>query len=191
MEYGHIVCDVLQKYGIIPIAKHIPGHGRATVDSHLDLPEVNASKQALLGSDFMPFSRVGNYHWAMVAHILYSDIDSQLPSSLSKRNIQVIRRDIGFDGILITDDLSMKALKFPLVDITKMSIDAGCDIMLHCNGDIKEMAEISDNLDFMNAELVSRINSTVPKCLSGCFSSIDIRQIESELGQLVGTQCFV
>lgn len=130
---------------VMPILKHIPGHGRAFVDSHEDLPIVTASLAELEATDFMVFKLLSdiNYkHWAMTAHIIYSAIDADKPATLSPKVIKLIREYIGFKGILISDDLSMKALKGSFEDRTKQALDAGCDLVLHCNGDINEMQKV-------------------------------------------------
>ncbi|GIL38383.1 beta-N-acetylhexosaminidase [Roseiterribacter gracilis] len=126
--------------GVLPIAKHIPGHGRATSDSHLELPVVTASEDALRDSDFIAFRGVRSA-WAMVAHVVYQSIDA-LPASISARIIgDVIRRDIGFDGVLIADDIGMKALSGSFAARAEATLAAGCDLTLHCSGVMDEMVD--------------------------------------------------
>ena len=127
----------LQQAGCIPVIKHVPGHGRALVDSHLDLPRVLASSEEL-ALDCTPFAALaGIAAWAMTAHIVYEAWDPVLPATLSPRVIEeVIRGAIGFDGILVSDDLCMQALRGEAGALARQSLAAGCDLVLHCNGDL-------------------------------------------------------
>lgn len=141
---GRAVCDGLLAGGVLPVVKHIPGHGRGTVDSHLALPVVEASRTDLESSDFAPFRALADMPWAMTAHVVYTAIDAERPATLSPRVIaEVIRRDIGFAGVLVSDDLSMGALGGSLARRTQDALAAGCDVVLHCNGDREEMAAVS------------------------------------------------
>jgi beta-N-acetylhexosaminidase len=141
---GRAVCDGLLAGGVLPVIKHIPGHGRAGVDSHLALPVVSAPRAALEAGDFAPFRALHHMPWAMTAHIVYSAIDAEHPATLSPRLIsETIRASIGFSGVLISDDLSMKALPGNLPGRAKSAWEAGCDVVLHCNGELKEMAGIA------------------------------------------------
>jgi beta-N-acetylhexosaminidase len=124
--------------------KHIPGHGRAQVDSHHDLPVVNASRLELETNDFPPFAALADLPMAMTAHVIYSAIDSSNPATTSRKVVRdVIRKVIGFNGLLMTDDLSMKALKGSMKDKIETSLNAGCDVVLHCNGVMDEMVEVA------------------------------------------------
>jgi len=129
----------LQAAGCIPVIKHIPGHGRALVDSHESLPRVDAS-EADLAADIAPFRDLaGSGAWAMTAHILYAAWDAERPATLSPRVIgEVIRREIGFDGVLVSDDLAMGAMRGLSNDLAGAAIEAGCDIVLHCTGVLAE-----------------------------------------------------
>jgi beta-N-acetylhexosaminidase len=128
---------------IIPVMKHIPGHGRALVDSHLELPYVD---EANLAADFLPFIRNAELPWAMTAHVVYTAYDS-LPATLSKITIQrVIRGMIGFSGTLITDDLAMHALTGTPAARAQAALAAGCDIALYCTGEIAENAALLEAL---------------------------------------------
>ena len=140
---GRAACEGLLASGVLPIIKHIPGHGRAQVDSHRDLPRVTASRKDLEATDFAPFRALADMPWAMTAHIVYAAIDPDLPATFSHAVIDgVIRKHIGFDGVLISDDLSMGALKGSLGERTKRSLAAGCDLAMHCNGVFAEMEEV-------------------------------------------------
>jgi beta-N-acetylhexosaminidase len=130
--------------GVQPIIKHIPGHGRARADSHAELPVVDTARAELERSDFVPFKALADMPWAMTAHVLYTAIDRDNPATTSRKIIdEVIRGHIGFTGVLVSDDLSMQALKGDFGDRTKSALAAGCDVVLHCNGDFAEMKAIA------------------------------------------------
>jgi beta-N-acetylhexosaminidase len=130
--------------GVLPVLKHIPGHGRARVDSHEELPVVDTVLSELDHTDFRPFSRLANLPMAMTAHVVYSAIDPQRAGTVSSIVVQdVIRHRIGFDGLLMSDDLSMKALKGTLGRRVEECLEAGCDVALHCNGRLEEMREVA------------------------------------------------
>jgi beta-N-acetylhexosaminidase len=130
--------------GVLPVVKHIPGHGRATVDSHVALPVVTTPADQLEAWDFAPFRALADAPWAMTAHVVYDAFDPAHPATTSARVIgEVIRGHLGFDGVLVSDDLSMKALGGRFEDRARDSLDAGCDLLLHCNGDMDEMAALA------------------------------------------------
>ncbi|HEX4111355.1 MAG TPA: beta-N-acetylhexosaminidase [Stellaceae bacterium] len=141
---GRAACEGLLQGQIMPVIKHIPGHGRATVDSHRALPRVAASRDLLERTDFAPFRALRDMPWAMTAHVVYEAIDRELPATLSPRVIgEAIRGSIGFDGVLISDDISMGALSGDFAARTSAVLAAGCDLVLHCNGDFGEMREVA------------------------------------------------
>lgn len=143
-DLGMAVCEGLLDEGVMPIVKHVPGHGRARCDSHLALPKVEEGRIELENVDFYPFRHLASAPWAMTAHLLYTAIDARKPASLSKTVIdEVIRGYIGFKGFLICDDLSMKALEGGLDELTRQALDAGCDAVLHCNGNSEEMRAVA------------------------------------------------
>jgi beta-N-acetylhexosaminidase len=143
-DVGLAASEGLLSGGVLPVIKHIPGHGRAGVDSHKDLPVVNASLEDLKQSDFEPFKRLNHMPLAMTAHVVYTAIDADNPATTSSKVIKDIIRDyIGFDGLLMCDDLSMHALKGTFEERTSASFAAGCDVVLHCNGDLSEMRPIA------------------------------------------------
>ncbi|MBF0323661.1 MAG: beta-N-acetylhexosaminidase [Alphaproteobacteria bacterium] len=155
---GRAVCDGLLDEGVLPVIKHIPGHGRALVDSHLDLPVVTASMAELEATDFAPFKALADQPWAMTAHVVYTAIDESAPATLSAKVIgEIIRGIIEFHGVLISDDLSMKALGGSFGERTIRALDAGCDLVLHCNGDMDEMAEIAQQLPPMTETARERV----------------------------------
>ena len=129
---GRAFAEGLLAAGMQPVGKHVPGHGRARVDSHLSLPVVEAND---FDADLLPFARNADLPWMMSAHIVYPAFDPDLPATLSPFVIrEVIRRRIGFDGVLVTDDLAMKALSGEPADLALQALNAGCDLALYCSG---------------------------------------------------------
>jgi len=143
VRLGRAWIEGLQEAGCVPIMKHIPGHGRALADSHLELPRVSVGRDTL-ALDCAPFAALANTGaWAMTAHILYDAIDPHLPATLSPTLIgTVIRRAIGFDGVLVSDDVCMRALSGDPAALTRQALAAGCDLVLHCNGVLAETAAV-------------------------------------------------
>lgn len=142
---GRAFAEGLMAGGVLPVIKHIPGHGRAVVDSHLELPRVTVAREDLEGSDFSPFAALADLPAAMTAHVVYDAIDPERPATQSPTVIEgVIRGAIGFDGLLFSDDLSMKALSGSLADRARASLVAGCDVALYCAGVLDEMIEVAD-----------------------------------------------
>ena len=140
---GRAAAEGLIAGGVLPVVKHIPGHGRAGADSHLDLPTVDADLAALDAVDFAPFRVLSDMPMAMTAHVVYTAIDRHRPATTSRKLIgRTIRGTIGFDGLLMSDDLSMKALSGDFTQRARGALAAGCDIVLHCNGDMAEMRAV-------------------------------------------------
>jgi beta-N-acetylhexosaminidase len=129
--------------GVLPVLKHIPGHGRATADSHAALPVVDAPRAVLEASDFAAFRPLAGLPIAMTAHVVFTAIDPVSPATTSAKMIHVIRDEIGFQGLLMSDDISMGALSGSLRERTRAALAAGCDVALHCNGQLVEMREIA------------------------------------------------
>ncbi|WP_374764024.1 beta-N-acetylhexosaminidase [Yunchengibacter salinarum] len=141
---GRVVVDALLAGGVLPVVKHVPGHGRATLDSHESLPVVTAPESSLKAVDFRPFRALGDAPFAMTAHVAYTALDGRRPATLSRAIIgRVIRMWMGFGGLLMSDDLSMKALTGPMGARAVAALAAGCDLALHCNGDMAEMEAIA------------------------------------------------
>jgi beta-N-acetylhexosaminidase len=142
---GRAAADGLLAGGVLPVMKHVPGHGRAGADSHLELPRVSASLEELRDADFPPFVANADLPIAMTAHVVFEAIDPDQPGSLSRAVIEgIVRREIGFDGLLMTDDLSMKALSGDFRDRAERALAAGCDLVLHCNGDLAEARRVAE-----------------------------------------------
>lgn len=140
---GRAAAEGLIAGGVLPIIKHIPGHGRAGADSHEALPVVSASHAVLSAVDFAPFKALSDMPLGMTAHVVYEAVDKKRPATTSRRTIQkVIRGEIGFGGLLMSDDLSMKALSGGFDERASAALKAGCDVILHCNGDMAEMQAV-------------------------------------------------
>lgn len=135
---GREVVDGLLETGNMPVMKHIPGHGRATLDSHKERPVVDASRETLTATDFKPFVALKDTPWAMVAHVVYSAYDAELPASISPIMHDVIRKDMGYDGVLISDCIFMESLQGTLPERVAQVLNAGFDIALHSHGEVKE-----------------------------------------------------
>jgi beta-N-acetylhexosaminidase len=141
---GRAAAEGLLAGGVLPVVKHIPGHGRATADSHHALPRVDSAYDELDGRDFAPFRGLSDMPMAMTAHVVYAAIDRRRPATTSRRVIRdVVRGAIGFGGLLLSDDISMNALAGGPAERTRAAMTAGCDIILHCNGDAAEMREVA------------------------------------------------
>ncbi len=141
--------------GVMPVMKHIPGHGRAGVDSHLDLPVVHASLDQL-AADFLPFKANADLPAAMTAHVVYTALDPERPGTLSPRVIGFIRNEIGFEGLLFSDDLSMQALSGTLRARAEAVFAAGVDIALHCNGDLAEAEAVAGGAPSLEGQALAR-----------------------------------
>ncbi len=141
---GRAAAEGMIAGGVLPVIKHIPGHGRAGADSHLALPVVDTPRDELSRTDFMPFRHLADMPLAMTAHVVYTAIDRKRPATTSSKVMrEVIRGEIGYGGLVMSDDLSMKALAGDFGARTKAAIKAGCDVVLHCNGDMAEMTPIA------------------------------------------------
>jgi beta-N-acetylhexosaminidase len=151
----------LRDAGVTPIVKHIPGHGRATADSHLDLPRISADMTTLEATDFAAFGPVADVPWAMVAHCVYIAIDPERPASISPAGIAAIRNRIGFHGALIADDIGMKALQGSLAENAAATLAAGCDLTLHCSGNLREMREIAPAVQPLTERAAERLAAGV------------------------------
>jgi beta-N-acetylhexosaminidase len=141
---GRAVAQGLMAGGVVPVIKHMPGHGRALADSHLELPRVNATRAELDATDFVPFRTLSDMPAAMTAHVVYSAIDGEAPASISRVvTAEVIRGSIGFTGLLMSDDIGMKALSGDFKARAEAVIAAGSDLILHCSGNLDEMVRVA------------------------------------------------
>ena len=151
------VTDGLVEGGVLPILKHIPGHGRATADSHHRLPTVDTSREELNRTDFAAFQPLADLPMAMTAHVVFSALDPAHPATTSATIInQVIRGVIGFQGLLMSDDVSMNALAGTIAERTRAIVNAGCDMILHCNGNLDEMRDVARETPELTGEALAR-----------------------------------
>jgi beta-N-acetylhexosaminidase len=163
-DLGRALGDGLMDAGVLPVVKHIPGHGRAMSDSHFELPEVDTGREELERTCFAPFRLYADAPLAMTAHVVYRSIDADAPATTSARMIEeVIRGFIGFDGVLMSDDVSMKALKGPIRQRTEASIAAGCDIALHCNGEMAEMLDVAAGSPTLSGKAAARAEAALAR----------------------------
>ncbi len=184
---GQAVALGLLDGGVVPVVKHMPGHGRSAQDSHLDLPHVEAQPEALDDTDFAVFRALNDLPMGMTAHLVYDAIDP-LPATISPTMMALIREQIGFDGLLMTDDISMKALAGSLGDITRASIAAGCDVVLACNRSLGERDEVAQAAGLMTTAAQTRAETAIAARLAPL--ELDIAAAEADLSRLMGGQVY-
>ena len=168
--------------GCLPVVKHMPGHGRSAIDTHHALPSVDASRQALETSDFATFKALNELPMAMTAHLVFTAYDTQ-PATQSKVMVDVIRSQIGFGGLLMTDDLNMQALSGNLAARTAAAMAAGCDLALHCNGDLAEMQQVASAAGDMRD--VTRHRAQAALAWRKPVAAVDIAGLEAELASVM------
>ncbi len=184
IDLGRATIEGMLDGGVLPVMKHIPGHGRATADTHKALPHVTVPVEVLSASDFVTFRSLNHCPMAMTAHVVFDAIDPQRPATTSPKVIRdVIRGEIGFEGLLISDDLSMNALKGPLSVRTKAALFAGCDIALHCNGSMDEMREVAAEAKPLQDLWLKRCESALAHLATP--EPIDAQAAEARLAQLL------
>jgi beta-N-acetylhexosaminidase len=151
------VTDGLEQGGILPVLKHIPGHGRATADTHFSLPVVDTPENVLEKTDFAAFQPLADLPMAMTAHVVFSAVDAAHPATTSAKMIErVIRGSIGFQGLLMSDDVSMNALAGSIAERTRAAFAAGCDVVLHCNGKLDEMHQVARETPELSGKAMQR-----------------------------------
>jgi beta-N-acetylhexosaminidase len=156
------VAEGLEQGGVLPVLKHIPGHGRAVADSHFRLPTVDTSREELERTDFAAFQSLADLPMAMTAHVVFSALDPAHPATTSATIIrQVIRGVIGFQGLLMSDDVSMNALAGSIAERTRAIVNAGCDMVLHCNGKLDEMRDVARETPELAGEALDRARRTL------------------------------
>lgn len=160
---GREVHDAYLEAGVVPVVKHIPGHGRAIVDSHESLPIIRTDRATLEATDFLPFRALNDAPMAMTAHLVFEAIDPDLPATLSPTMIGIIRDHIGFNGALMSDDLSMGALSGSMADRATGALAAGCDLALHCNGVRTEMETMAPALPILEGDAFDRCASALDR----------------------------
>lgn len=177
---GRAVADGLLAGGVLPVVKHVPGHGRAAADSHHDLPVVAAAAAELERTDFVPFRALADLPAAMTAHVVFSAIDAEAPASTSQVVTRtIIREAIGFDGLLMSDDLSMRALTGTMRSRAEAVIGAGSDLALHCNGNLAEMREVVEGVPVLAGDALRRLERA--RGAIGSSSTLDIAEAEAAL----------
>ena len=186
IDLGRAVADGLLAGGVLPVVKHVPGHGRAGADSHLDLPVVATAAADLERTDFAPFRALADLPAAMTAHVVFSDIDADAPASVSRVVTQtVIRGAIGFDGLLMSDDLSMRALAGSLRSRAEAVISAGSDLALHCNGNLAEMREVVEGVPALAGQALQRLERA--RAAIGAGGALDMAEAEAALELALAT----
>lgn len=181
-KLGRAVCQGLLAGGVAPVIKHIPGHGRALHDSHLSLPHVDADL-ATLEDDFKPFRDLADQGWGMTAHVVLTAVDPHHPATQSSKVIrEIIRGHIGFDGLLVSDDLNMEALQGPIGARAAASLAAGCDVVLHCSGKQEEMEQVAASSAPLSPEARRRLERAQPPAPK----PFDRTEALHELQELVG-----
>lgn len=179
---GRAVADGLLAGGVLPVVKHIPGHGRATADSHHDLPRVDTDRRTLSVTDYAPFAALADLPMAMTAHVVYAAVDYR-PATLSPPVIAAIRHEMGFDGLLMTDDLSMKALAGTLPDLTRAALDAGCDVALLCNATLADRTAVAEAAGRMTPAAQARATAALAARLPA--PDVDIDALAAQLSAVL------
>jgi len=189
IELANSFCEGLLSGGVLPVIKHMPGHGRATEDSHQQMPIVRATRRELQKVDFMPFRSLASMPFGMTAHVLYEKLDKNNVATFSKTIVKdIIRNEIGFNGFLITDDICMGALDGNLRTRCLKALEAGCDAVLHCSGDYDEMEFIGSIVPKLSNESNTRwfmaksLQRKLPK-----LEHSDLEVLSEELEELIGS----
>jgi beta-N-acetylhexosaminidase len=189
-KIARAVANGLGQGGILPVLKHIPGHGRAMADSHLRLPEVKTPKKVLERTDFAAFQPLADLPIAMTAHVVFSALDPVHPATTSATIIeQVIRGVIGFQGLLMSDDVSMNALSGSIAERTAAILSAGCDVVLHCNGKLEEMREVAAKTPELSGRALERARFALasrraPESLDRMAARSELDAMKSKAGTL-------
>jgi beta-N-acetylhexosaminidase len=185
-QMARAACEGLLAGSILPVIKHIPGHGRAFADSHEALPCVDVHPAVLGCTDFQPFMQLADMPIAMTAHVIYSALDATKPATTSKTIIEkLIRGWLDYDGLLLSDDLSMHALSGELDQRAQSSFAAGCDIVLHCNGNMDEMAKVAAATPLLEGDALRRARSATQRL--GDADNSDEELLRAEFGELIAT----
>jgi beta-N-acetylhexosaminidase len=181
------VAEGLTDGGVLPVLKHIPGHGRANADSHLALPTVQVDRQTLERTDFAAFKPLAGLPMAMTAHVVFNAIDPVSPATTSATMIaEVIRGFIGFGGLLMSDDVSMNALSGTLAERTRASLRAGCDVALHCNGKMDEMKQVASEAPELAGKAAERAGAALSSRKRA--TSLDLAQARKDFAALMAGQ---
>ncbi len=186
-QLGRAVAQGHLDGGVLPVVKHMPGHGRATLDTHFDLPRVDLPLEELTQTDFAPFKVLSDLPMAMTAHLVFEQIDP-VPATISAPMMKVIREVIGFDGLVMTDDITMKALSGSVPERAKQALLAGCDVVLHCNGSFAERRDVLEAAGEMTEAAQARADRAL--AMRKKPAELDIEATEAELSALMGGQVY-
>jgi beta-N-acetylhexosaminidase len=176
---GRAVAEGFMAAGVLPVMKHLPGHGLSHLDTHLDLPTVYVPLEELKAIDFAPFRALNDLPMAMTAHLVFAACDPGLPATQSPKMIQLIRDEIGFQGLLMSDDLNMQALKGTLAERVQRTMAAGVDVALHCKGDLAEMQVVAAEAGGMTPAAAARATAVIDARRPG---QVDVAAVLAELG---------
>lgn len=182
-DVARAVADAHLAGGVLPVPKHMPGHGRSIADTHHDLPTVTTDPATLDTTDFAPFRALAHLPLAMTAHVVFAAFDPDRPATQSPAMIDVIRNRIGFKGLLMTDDLNMQALSGTLADRAARAIAAGCDIALHCKGDMAEMQAVAAAAGRMGDATLARAAAAL--ACRRAPDPVDIAALEADLAMVL------
>jgi beta-N-acetylhexosaminidase len=183
---GRAMCDGLLAGAVLPVIKHMPGHGRARVDSHKALPIVATDIGLLEKTDFAPFRALADMPWAMTAHVVYGAIDARHPATTSPIVIEnIIRGSIGFDGVLVSDDIGMGALAGGFGERVAAALAAGCDLAMHCSGNLNEMQEAAAGAFPVTQQAAARL-ARGKALRHGSFRAFDRREAEAQFDAMIG-----
>jgi beta-N-acetylhexosaminidase len=184
VRLGRAVANGFMSGGVLPVIKHIPGHGRATKDSHLDLPVVDTPRAELSRTDFAPFKALADIPAAMSAHVVFTAVDPDAPASTSaKVTSDVIRDELGYDGLLMSDDLGMHALKGTMRERAEAVIQAGSDVALHCSGNLDEMEEAASGVPDLSGDALRRARSALAVLKN--HDEFDVAAAEHQLAEVL------
>ena len=184
---GRAAADAMLDGGVLPVLKHIPGHGRANIDSHFDLPRVSTEREELRETDFAPFRALNDLPMGMTAHVVYGDIDDA-PATLSPDMMALVRGDIGFGGLIMTDDIGMKALSGTIPQIAKGALAAGCDVILLCNASFKDRIACANAAGHMSKTAQIRAEAALEARRTP--DDIDIAELNAELEALLSGRSY-
>ncbi len=184
VDIGKAVLQACLDGGVLPVIKHVPGHGMATLDSHLDLPRVSAPVETLESTDFAPFRAFADAPLGMTAHLVYEALDDA-PATISPTMIARIREDIGFGGLLMTDDISMEALSGTVPERAEAALGAGCDLVLHCNGKLDEMTPLMERVGVLGPAAQGRAEAALEARRDP--ETVDIEALEAEFEALINS----
>ena len=165
-KLGRAAAEGMLAGGVLPIIKHIPGHGRAFADSHHNLPVVDTPLAELDAWDFVPFRALSDMPMAMTAHVVFTAIDADAPATTSAAGIRLMRDQLGFKGLIMCDDLSMQALSGTLTQRAEGATKAGCDMMLHCNGDMSEMMQVMAGTRILDGVAAQRADAALARIVA-------------------------